>query len=696
MSKRRISFQDPRHQGGDEGIKLLLKKAARLTLMTMILMGCHRLLAFKYLASQLDTTKISPLTTYMIGVLSDIWIAGAGTLLYLMTTLAGFLILKISRALRAAPLAAASSTRSIINRSAAGWFAFIALTTVSHQAYVEFFGHQIIPFHLTYLTDLIFIRANAVSILSSRSLALTAVAVLLFFGLFSVRPDPNRRPFFPLLKVVVILIGATTAHAANLHYKVQRFIPSELSVNFFEKIYYQLQYPSHPPLPPLQDFAALTRRLGIAPSPALAMEEQLEKLYEASNLTPTLPLAGAIKGAFEMRRQQQRKPLVLILLLESLRPEDIGFFHPAASAPTLTPRIDQLAAESVTFMHAYSTSNVTRGGQEAAFCGHLSGVGTSMMRERPDIQLACLPQLLPHAFTFWLHGGRGEFDSQEQFWRRHGVDLVLTQSEFAADTPKTGWGVSDRALMQKSLPVLTRIHDETRPDAFSLGMILTVSNHIPWSVPEDCPDELGPLLREIKDRHPSFQSTAYMDSAVGLLIDGLKQQQLWQDTILIAASDHGAALPAYYPQPDDGWLTAHEESLGHIFLAVGGGIVEEALNQMKPQQPGQRGVKITDYTSAASIAPFIHFLARDTEKKAARFFMPPLFSAPGRMPVMVNFGTSVYFPADKVLFTKDEIMGRIPVPLSEERLLLMTYVRTVFNLLDRPRPKPAKSSLSGS
>ena len=64
------------------------------------------------------------------------------------------------------------------------------------------------------------------------------------------------------------------------------------------------------------------------------------------------------------------------------------------------------------------------------------------------------------------------------------VSRFITKSDFPSETPSTGWGVSDLALFDRSALLLEDV-SKTKDVKIILPMILTVSNHIPWVVPDD-------------------------------------------------------------------------------------------------------------------------------------------------------------------------------------------------------------------
>src|SRR5690606_39205562 len=217
----------------------------------------------------------------------------------------------------------------------------------------------------------------------------------------------------------------------------------------------------------------------------------------------------------------------------------------------------------------------------------------SMMRGRSEIHFPCLPDhLAAGTAVLWLHGGEGRFDNQEVFWQRHGFDRtrMLTVEDFPVAVPRTGWGVGDRELIQAAL---RKMDTERSTTEQMLSVILTVTNHIPWALPDPASSyQLPPSA------HRSHQTTRYADEALGDLIVGLKQKNRWEETLLIVMSDHGNLVP---PPTKIYANKANQNAylLSHISFAIGGGIAEDALMSLD-----QEAAVIETPTSQAAVAPF--------------------------------------------------------------------------------------------
>lgn len=610
----------------------------------LLLFALHRLLAMPFLGGAIAASRSHQGIAFVVGLLSDAWLAGLSGLLF-------FLLLALP------PL------RIFGNAIAAGFLLLWGVAVALHQPYVEFFHFQFLPFHLRYLGDGAFIAANSPTLLNPRAFLLLAAAALLAWWLMKSAAMSRTSRIFAAL--VLCWAGAAAAHSANLHYRVQLFVPLELQTNFVERVFYHLKTPTTPEGYTAEERTQVATSIGL---PSQASTDDV--LFNEPRLAaPVDPLLADMRQGMMERMQAGRKPLVLVLLLESLRPAESGLY--GNSTKTWTPFLDGLARESIWFQNAYSTSNVTRGGQEAAWCGYLSSATTSMMRGRPDVRLKCLPDTATpregsdlDGESLWLHGGRRGFDDQAHFWRQHGVEYILSQEDFSRDAVRTDWGVSDRVFLARSLSELAEKRALSGKD-FLQAMLLSVTNHIPWRIPADMPARM-----DIQGGYePHWMTTRYTDEAVAEFVQGLRDSGLWDDTVLVVASDHGmigATDPAVQAAPSP------DEQLSHIFMMITGGVVREVLHKKGLDQ-----VTRTEFVSQADIAPTLAFLTgRESEK-----FQGELLFTPRRRPVVADFGPHIYFPALKLNLSRAEVLQASLPRLTAEQQRYRSYYRTFLRWL---------------
>lgn len=524
-----------------------------------VLFILHR--AFTFTALNADVlTGARQGSGFIVGTLSDLWIAG---LLALLS--AGWHL-----------LLGLKFTPGGVQKLRALFFLIVTLLLASHQSYVEFFGFTMMAFHLRYLYDSAFILANGQSLFSwplAFYLGVLALVLLLQSGRRKERQSRYQGVIFGAVLLTLVIL-----HNRNIHWRVQWFIPENLQVNLLEKLFMQLSKSKA-----IEPVSAEERErlLTLLRLPHAAKDfPSLMRQVKENPAGPLHPVSGKIREHWQASLASQRKPLMAVVLLESLRPAETGYF--ARGSLSLTPTLDQLAATSIVFTNAYSTGSVTRGGQEAVFCGHISSRDTSLMRYDAVAPIRCLSDLLQNPLpdggqveTFWHHGGNGLFDNQLSFWRKHGMQRIMTQDDFAPETPQTSWGVGDLTFLQKSAKELKKRRDASTAVA-QVGMLLTVSNHIPWDLPRD----VIPWALPLEAKHLSYTTTAYTDHALRLFMDTLKAEGLWDDALIILASDHGNQVPAYQDiYPDRPTAMARLQS--HINFIIAGGLAEKALRDLR-------------------------------------------------------------------------------------------------------------------
>lgn len=528
-------------------------------LLFAVLFILHRAFTFTALNAEV-LTGMRQWSGFFVGTLSDLWISG---LLALLS--AGWhrlLLIKFAA--------------GTVQKLRALFFLNVTLLLASHQSYVEFFGFTMMAFHLRYLYDSAFILANGQSLFSwplAVYLGLLALVLLLQSGARKESRGRYQGAIFAAVLVTLVIL-----HNRNIHWRVQWFIPENLQVNLLEKLFTQLS--KSKAIEPVSA-AERERLLTLLRLPHGAQDfAGLMRKVKENPAGPLHPISEKIHEHWQASLTSQRKPLLAVVLLESLRPAETGYFAPGS--PSLTPTLDKLAASSIVFTNAYSTGSVTRGGQEAVLCGHISSRDTSLMRYDAVAPIRCLSDLLQKPLpeggqveTFWHHGGNGLFDNQLSFWRKHGMQRIMTQDDFVKDAPQTSWGVGDITFLQKSAQELKE-RRETTSAAAQFGMLLTVSNHIPWDLPRD----VIPWAMPAEAKHLSYRTTAYTDHALRLFMDKLKADGLWDDALLIFASDHGNQVPAYQDiYPDRPTAVARLQS--HINFIIAGGLAEKALRDLK-------------------------------------------------------------------------------------------------------------------
>lgn len=641
-----------------------LHRVIEVFVVLFLLFALHRTLSFGALAEGLTGGPEARFLAFTVGLMSDFWVAS------LLAIVAGGLLGGLATACRSQRLATGLTCGGALGAG---------LLVAGHQAYIEFFKFPIIPFHLSYLTDEAFLAANAPSLLSAAGVV-TAVAPLLLALTLGMTPWIRRlTPSGATLLICALGLGGVGLHNRNIHYREQWFVPENLQVNLVERLYMHLTSDRHPQALSAAELETLEGVMGQAPrGDSKVTRERLLTVLSAYLHQPDelSPVARVLASEFSQRVDAGTRPILLVSLLESLRPSETGYFGDAGSGRSgLTPSLDRLVERGIIFQKAYATGSVTRGAQEAVLCGYVGSRDSSLMRGAAVTSWDCLTSLVAgEAETFWYHGGEGRFDQQEAFWTGQGVQDVMSMKDFPRDAPRTSWGVGDYTFFQAARHRLVALHARAR-GRFLLGMTLSLSNHIPWDVPGDAPQN---FRLPVQASHPSYKTTAYTDFAFGAFAEGLKEAGIWDNLLMVVASDHGNRVPPLQ-ELYRGLSYPGARLQSHINLVLVGGIVEAALDKV-----GRRQIRIDQVVSQADIAALIASLVKIKNK---RLFSENPFVEKRQLPVMAILEEEVFSPQTSESWKRGDLGQGTTRAGGQETLKTQLYYRAFMQFIGMPRPQ---------
>ena len=228
-----------------------------------------------------------------------------------------------------------------------------------------------------------------------------------------------------------------------------------------------------------------------------------------------------------------KRPNILWLSCEDISPH-LGCY---GDARAITPNIDQLAAEGVRLTHAFTTAGVCAPCRSGIITGmYQTTLGTHHMRCTATLPASIRP------FTTWLREAgyyctnnskqdyqfatpQGTWDesSRKAHWRRR----PEKDQPFFAVFNFTGCHESGIASESKYRSVTKDLADDERQDPKKLVL------------PPYYPDT--PRVREDWKRY--YELITALDHWVGKMIQQLKDDGLYEKTIVFFWSDHGVGLP---------------------------------------------------------------------------------------------------------------------------------------------------------
>lgn len=604
----------------------------------VLLFAIHRLFNFPFLTDWAEPVFQQTFRNAIIGLASDFWSATlVSSAIVLMVTIGskGFIWIFGQHQQHHV-----ESLKRYLPQ-----FIIIALGIAlsCHQVYVEYFRSPLQAFHLTYASDGGFLQASWTSIISLPTFALTTFALW-----FAFLPSPQK---CRLTHTVVCIIGALAVHALQLRYREQWHVPHGLRHNVLEHLY--IDWTQSEPIPPLseEEKVSLAGFLGSVPT------------LTPSGSTAWHPAFDRLRQLLHESQTKGNAPIILVALLESTRMDDLWPDENGLVQNPSTPTLMGLSRKGVVFPRTYSTGIVTRGAQEALWCGYPGQQFNSMMRQRRDIQIDCLPRQLEKSgrgMGHWFHGGEARFDSQASFWVSQGVKDLLSRKDFAENIPATPWGASDLALSREILNRLPKLPKSP----LHLIMMLTITNHMPWVLPDDAPD----TLRNRSWDHPSHGTLAYQDLALGQLTEGLRRSATWPRTLLLLVGDHGHLAPIMPGSPSHDRVT-DEEKLSHVPWIISGGIGETLAHEFLQDKEFQSILRqpISQTDIGRFLADLIDIPLMTVGENP---FLPP---QERRLPVVSHLGNRVYFPSAGQSVPRQALTGKINTFDHSIRLGLLTY-----------------------
>ena len=298
-----------------------------------------------------------------------------------------------------------------------------------------------------------------------------------------------------------------------------------------------------------------------------------------------LMVAGAAMGACAGIARDMDGPDVIFISLDTLRRDRVGHYSPAAAR--LTPALDRLAADAVTFTGAHVQMPFTQTSHMSMFTGLYPTVH-GVMNELTALPMGAvtLPQYLRRAgyrtvgihTCEWLAGvfgfARG-FDSYEQlgdkwdltfsdrlverglrafdeaagralflFWHSYDVHSDLT-------TPENKLPYFSPAEYRRDLqvdPVGSEYCDAAGNCASEYLLasdprldVALLHNQLAAGIAIQLDGERGALserqLREIAELYD--RGVRYLDDDLGAFFEGLKERERYDDALIIVVSDHG-------------------------------------------------------------------------------------------------------------------------------------------------------------
>lgn len=235
------------------------------------------------------------------------------------------------------------------------------------------------------------------------------------------------------------------------------------------------------------------------------------------------------------------KKNVVLITIESLSAD---FMKMYGNEQNLTPFLDSLATQSLTFSNLYATGNRTVRGLEAMTLCIPPTPGESVVKREDNKNKFSTASIFRKKgyVTKYLYGGDAFFDNMEDFFKGNGYDIV-DKSSFKPEeiTFANIWGVCDEDMANKAIKTM---NTEAKLGKPFFNHWMTVSNHRPFTYPKDKID----IPSDIKSREGGVK---YTDYALKQFFKKAAQQPWFKNTVFVIVADHCASSSGKIELPMD-------------------------------------------------------------------------------------------------------------------------------------------------
>ncbi|WP_082063315.1 LTA synthase family protein [Paenibacillus sp. IHBB 10380] len=274
----------------------------------------------------------------------------------------------------------------------------------------------------------------------------------------------------------------------------------------------------------------------LGPEPTLPEEEitKVKEWFDQRNTNPTT--TNQLFGKYKDSN-------VIVIQVEAFMNFMIG---QSINGQEITPNFNKLMNESMYFSNYYHQTGQGRT-SDADFSSHSAlhplPSGSVFVRY-PDHKYDILPAILQEKgyATNAFHAYDSSFWNRYTMYKAMGYDRFYSKKDFTMDE-SLGWSLGDKSFFKQSLDDMQEIKQPF------YSFLITLSSHHPYVIPKGKQElDVGEFTGNIFGDY--LQSIHYVDSALGQFVEQMKDQGLWDNTILYVYGDHDNSIKEkeYYEQ----------------------------------------------------------------------------------------------------------------------------------------------------
>lgn len=259
----------------------------------------------------------------------------------------------------------------------------------------------------------------------------------------------------------------------------------------------------------------------------------------------------------------QNPPNIVLVIMEGMSANKLGWF---GNTNNLTPFLDSLSNQSITFNNVYSAGTHTFNGIystifsiPALFTKHpmkgasipkLNGIGSTLKN-------------LGYSTSYFTTHDE-QFDNVGGFLKANNFELIISEKDYPKEEIKSTLGVPDDYFFEFAIPKINELANKNKP---FLSVMMTASDHGPYYIP--------PYFESNKELNIKQQIVQYADWSLEKFVSLAKKQPWFSNTIFAFIADHGSVMNAIYDTP---------LSYNHVpFIIFSENIKPKAINEFGGQ-----------------------------------------------------------------------------------------------------------------
>ncbi len=265
-----------------------------------------------------------------------------------------------------------------------------------------------------------------------------------------------------------------------------------------------------------------------------------KEAYDLLNAQITGSISGTTLRNIKSAAAENHKNVVLITI-ESYSAEFLKMY---GNEQNITPFLDSLATKSLVFSNLYAVGNRTVRGLEAVTLCLPPTAGESVVKRVDNKDKFSTGSVFKQKGynVKYLYGGDAYFDNMQDFFVGNGYEIIDKKTFKPNEvTFQNIWGVCDEDMYNKAITEMNSEFKENKP---FFNHIMTVSNHRPFTYPNDRIDIPG----DAKSREGGVK---YTDFAMKEFFNKAKKQPWFANTVFVILADHCASSSGKTELPID-------------------------------------------------------------------------------------------------------------------------------------------------